>query len=577
MDKRASRAGKRGMFHSFEIKGVSAKAARAFSAGRVSKLVRRISRILAATSARVYGCASLSFGLLTLILHLGEYYIKEDPQVRLSSLVIGIIFIVLSMLLFLSDKPISFALQNNRLTDFIFFEFFSINRMQAVENERKIPLLFGVVFGFIPAVLGYFLPTEYVAFAIVALVFVVISFVSPEFPYIFSLLIFPYLSLIPYSNWLLAALVLTALVSFARKVLVGKRVYSLEIYDALLSLFVIAVMINGVILGGSESTEMALLILIFALGYIPATNIAVNRRLCDCVAGAMVASSVPISIYSIVKCAIGFAKGLPEPSLVWFESAASLAAYLSVVAMFSLYLFAERRRKIKKAYYFTVFLLAAVALVATQYFAIPIVIIISLVLLTVIRSKKLPKLLILPFIFLPLALYFLPSSALNTVSDFLGISPSLLSLRETLVEFFPYISDKIFLGMGGEAFLEGANPTFNTYLALIARFGIFATLIFFVMLLVRIRHLAVYRKLSDGGTVSFYVEMCSLASLAMLVFGDFADIFSNASFVYFFISVFAIGNAALRISKKERDLRHSYYKDSGSSEYAAIDVTLGEK
>ena len=308
MDKKASKAGKRGIFHSFEIKGISAKAARAFSAGRISKLIRRISRILAATSARVYGCASLSFGLLTLILHLGEYYIKEDPQVRLSSLVIGIVFTVLSMLLFLSDKPIALALQNNRLTDFIVFEFFSINRMQSVDNERKISYLFGVVFGFIPAVLGFFFPTEYVAFAIIALVFTVISFVSPEFPYIFSLLIFPYLSLIPYSEWILAALVLTALLSFARKVLVGKRVYSFEIYDALLAIFVIAVIVTGVILGGSESTEKALLILIFALGYIPATNIAVNRRLCDCVAGAVVASSLPISMYSTVKCVVGFVK-----------------------------------------------------------------------------------------------------------------------------------------------------------------------------------------------------------------------------------------------------------------------------
>jgi hypothetical protein len=98
-----------------------------------------------------------------------------------------------------------------------------------------------------------------------------------------------------------------------------------------------------------------------------------------------------------------------------------------------------------------------------------------------------------------------------------------------------------------------------------------------LLLIVRIKHLGAYRRFFGSGTVAFYVEMCSLASLMMLLYGDFADLFSSVTFVYFYISVFAIGNAALRISKKERDQRNSYYQDSGSSEYAAIDVSLGGK
>ena len=76
---------KKAFFDAVDIKGLSSKRARAFSAGRVAKLLRLISRYLAFTPARVYGLTFLSFGVLTLFLHLGGYYFMDDPRIEASS------------------------------------------------------------------------------------------------------------------------------------------------------------------------------------------------------------------------------------------------------------------------------------------------------------------------------------------------------------------------------------------------------------------------------------------------------------------------------------------------------------
>lgn len=569
-----SAAQKHTLFDSIEIKGLSAKKARAFSSGRLAVMVRHFSRLLAFTPARVYGFAALSFGILTLFLHLGEYYFMQDPVVAVSSLVIGAVFTLISIPLLVSDKPICIALQSVRLIDFIVFDFFSINRMQVSDTEKKVSSAWGILFGFLLALFGFFLPTEYAALLIIFLVVFVVSMVSPEFPYIFSLLVFPYLPLIPYSQYILAGFIVLTLMSFARKVFVGKRMYALEIYDFLLLFFVLAVVLTGVILGGKSSTEYALLIILFIIGYVPAANVAVNRRLCDCIAGAVVTSSVPIAVYAIVKYIVDFAMDRRASATAFFASSAVLAAYLSVAIVFSLFLSVNRSRKIKKRYYFATFILNAIAIITTEYFALPIALLLSIAAFMIIRSRKIPALFALPLLLLPFVIFFLPGSVLLKLSDLLPISPSVFEVANGVSESLRLFIDHLFLGIGANGFGEGAYYSHSTYLALGCRFGIIAAIIFVLLVVIRFLHLVVFRKHYSDSTVSFYVDMCTVSAIAMLLLGSFADIFENIIMVYFFISVFATGSSALRVSKKERLERLSYYADSGSPDYAVLDVTV---
>ena len=566
----AEKFGRSNFFASYDIKGISAKNARAFSSGKIAVFVRFISRLLAYTSTRVYGCAALTFGLLTLVLHLGEYYFKDNPKVDTTSLVIGVVFSLISIFLFISDKPMCIALQSFKITDYVFFEFFSIGRLQKSENEKNVPIVVGIIFGFLIALLGFFLPTLYVVLVIFGVLFVSVSMVSPELPFISSILIFPYITLIPKSDYLIAALVLLTLVSFFRKVFFGKRVYSLEIYDVLFLLLSLAVLLVGAVLGGSDSVKPTLLIVFFILGYTPAANMAVNRRLCDSVVSAVVASALPTSVYAIVTYVISIVNGNPTASSAWFSGSAMLAAYLAVVVLFSLYLFFEKKKKIKKVSSAIACALGILALISTEYLGLIIALFIGVLMFFIIRSRRIPKIFLAVLLLVPFLLLIIPVSVSKPVLDLFGMYETFLTLQSEASAAVSALVDNIFLGVGADAF----GNYFSTYFGIACSFGILPTLLVVAILLLRIVHLDVYGKYFPSSLVGFHVEMTALAPLVMLLLGSFSDIFRDINMIYFFVLIFGIGTAALRISKKETDQRHGYYKDVRRLNSAAIDVTL---
>ena len=562
------------IFGFIETKGISSKNAKTFFRGRISTALNTFSRILAFTSARVYALSALSFGLLTLFLHLADYYFRSDPHVELSTLIIGAAFAALSIPLFLSDKPICMALQSFKLTDFVIFEFFSVNRMQSVEHQGKgLPPIAGVILGALPAVAGYFTSVPVAVIAVASLIFCGIAMASPELPYIFSLLIFPFLPLIPYSSLILCALVGITLLSFGRKVILGKRVYAFEIYDILVVLAVFAVIITGVILGGSNSTPIALYTAVFVLSYIPAANIAVNRRLCDCVASAIVVASVPVSIFAIIDGIVNLSTGNGLCAKGWFASPELLCVYLTVASLFSLTLSVERKKPANRILYSLSFYVSFLAIILTGYFAFIIALLIGILSFMIIRSSGVPKILLIFSLALPFAVFLLPASVLSAISDALSISPTLNEVYSSVLSSAQLFGDNLF-GIGANGYEAGEYPMFNTYFGIFCRFGIGVMVITVLFLLLRLRHHTLYGRFFQSSVVGFYVNASSLAVILMLVYGTYTDIFSDVNNVYFFISLLAMGAATLRISRKEREDRLSYYKDLRSFDSSVIDVTI---
>ena len=564
----------KGFFDSIEIKGLSAKSARFFSTGKFAKFLRFVSKLLAFTPARVYGLFFLSFGVLTLFLNLGEYYFMENPRVSLSSLAVGAFFAVISVFLIISDKPICIALQSVRVIDFIVFDIFSINRMQKSDGEeKKISGAVGIILGLLLSVLCLFVPAEYLGLGLLGLIFAAVAMTSPEFPYIFSLLIFPYLSLIPHSSWIFIFLIVLTVISFVRKVLVGKRNYSLEIYDFLFLFLILAVLLTGVILGGSASTENSLLIIFFALAYIPASNMAVNRRLFDCISGAVSAASIPISLYAVIRYVTELIFFERTAAKAFFDSSEILAVYLFTIAIFSLYPALKRTNIVKKSYYFAVFALSSLALLTTECLLIFVVFVFTFAAYSIISSKKTPCYLLFLVLLLPALLWLIGDTALLSLSETFSITPSLYERKERAGASLSFFFNNFFLGGADSVFTEG-DFSYNVYVGLGAGFGVLAILVFVLLIVLRVLHLSLYKKYFSDSTVDFYVDISALALVSLLVFGTYIDVFSDIEMLYLFVSVFATGSAALRVSKKEKEEKLSYYRDLGSSDHAAIDVSI---
>ena len=79
---------------------------------RLLSFAGRVSNLFSYTSTKSYGALSLTFGVLTLILHFSGEFFGAYKEAGAAALVIGIVFSMLSIPLLLIDKPLSIFLQD---------------------------------------------------------------------------------------------------------------------------------------------------------------------------------------------------------------------------------------------------------------------------------------------------------------------------------------------------------------------------------------------------------------------------------------------------------------------------------
>ena len=348
-EKTAENKRKYSLFDSLSVRGAgtSIRAIKAI----VSKSFGALSEKFVFTSTRSYGAMGLAYGLLSLFLYFGKNYFLEIPESNLASLIIGIVFSVISIPFIFFDKPICVFLSDFFLTDFVLFEFFSIKRMDKADAVPGFSVLPSVLMGCVPALIGLFAPPIYVLFAVLLLIFISIAIVTPEFPIIFALLVSPYLSPIKDTGAILASLSLLSFVSFAFKVVMGKRSYHFEIYDALFFILASFFLVCGIL---NNDVSNSLVMLALTLAYVPVSNIIINRRLADCAVNALIVSSVPISIASLIEYMISLFGDNTFGAKSVFLNTDAYSAFLILALAFSFCFAKEKKNHLKKATYYAI-------------------------------------------------------------------------------------------------------------------------------------------------------------------------------------------------------------------------------
>ena len=90
------------------------------------RYISALSNSLAYLSARSYGIMLLSFGILSLAVQFVKNSLAMNTENSYLTLIMGIAITFISIPFLLSEKAFSVALQDNDITDYIFFEFFRI-------------------------------------------------------------------------------------------------------------------------------------------------------------------------------------------------------------------------------------------------------------------------------------------------------------------------------------------------------------------------------------------------------------------------------------------------------------------
>lgn len=572
------------MLSSREISGIGMIGTMRLLRGKVAKGLNYIGRCLSYTSTRAYGCFLLSFGMLSLILNFGEYYFMQSPEVHISEIIISTALALISPLLFITDKPMCIAMQDFALTDRLFFEFLSIKRMHRNVTHASISPLVAIFLGFLPAVVGFFVPLYIVVSVIVVGTCVAIAFTSPEFSMIASLLLLPYVPAIPHSVLLLCSISTLTFLSYALKVVLGKRTFHLDYSSILIILASVLILIGGMVSDGDGALKTAAVFVILMLGGIPCANMIINRRLADCAINAVIVSSVPITVLSIIEAIVESSyTGFTPPSYstpgisALFSTPAALAAFLLVSAISNLIFAKEKRNTAKKSFYYVMFALEIAVLAAIALPEIWLVAVVAVLASPLVKSRRIPLEILALLIILPMALLLFPNSVLDEISGYFEVaafSDRIAGYKESIDVFL----DNAWLGIGmsADAYRDAAvsdtGGIFNTLLAVAVENGAIVLALFAALVMIRLRHISYYRAYMRASLVSVSCELTAVAIVILLALGSFENIFADVTVHYLFWVVFGISSAALRTARREHDDLLGYYGDSRSSESAALDV-----
>ena len=559
------------LFFAKEISGISSGREKTHFLNKFNKLTDSIMKSLAYTSSRAIGFFFLSFGLLSLIMNLSKYYFAENPVVELTTLIICAIFVVVGIPLFFIEKPLCIMLQDFVITDYIFFEFFSIKRMRRDEKIETIPNLVAIILGLIFAIPAFLVSVEFVLLALGLVIFAIMAFVSPEFPFLFTVLILPYISIFPFSNYILTGLLVLTLISFFRKVKLGKRVYVFGISDVLIFVFALVIFIFGIVGKGDATIEENLVYFIFSLAYIPAANMIVNRRLGDCAVEAVLASAVPVAIYSLAVHILRL-MGAVDASYHLIGSSASVASILFVASAFALF-YIPHSKGLKRAVTVVELVVYLAALLTSGLVPVLIILPVFVVAFIVVFRLGLSKNWALLLFLLPGCVFLLPASVLNSISTFFSMNVTLAEMRGQLLYSAELFIKNAFVGVDYST--DSLLIFTNTPIGIGLRFGVFAIVIITLILFLRFRQLSLYDSyLRSSSSLLRLSNMSFLAMMSLLMIGWFTDVSADMSIYALFFLIFGMSTASLRISKNEYEDRLRYFGDNRSVESSDADITL---
>ncbi len=577
-----SAIGKR--FYARKVSGRVTQNTKRFLDSRTMKVLRSVADIFSYTSAKAYGAFLLAFGLLSLVIQFVKDYFEVLGGSDFSALIIGVCIAIVSITLLLVDTPVSVMLERFRPTEIIFFEFFCIKRLYYTGQEKAFPPFVAGIAGGLLALLSTVVPLWCIALGIGILLFVALTFLSPEFSFFSTLLFLPYFSLLPSYAAIIGVTALIGSVSFVRKTIFGKRVIFFEQYDLLIGIFVLIIFISGVFNKGIDSFTSALLMASIILGYFLAGNTITNRRLADCAINAVAYSSLPAAVVSFVSFFTDASDGdagdfLEEGISSTFLTPGAAAAFFIVAIMFSLILAKESHRAPRLLYSALAFINLFALILTGQMFAL-FALLFAVPAYFALKTRGWLALW-LPLIFGAAYFVFLiPESALSVLPSALYEDGSIRAMKKSLYAFL----DHLFLGIGigGGSFSEemadygvsDRTDSGNLFLELGLEAGVFALAVFVLLIVVRLIHRASYQRYIRPSQVGKMSPMVSVTIFSLLIFGCFDYIFADMSILYLFFSVFGIASATLRVAKQEHDDRVLYFEDEKSSTSSVVNIHL---
>jgi len=572
--------------------GVRDKFAEKFDQSKLVGVARKFKSMLLNTPLVNYGLILFGFALFLLIsqamtlffmifdvpLGVFTYALSDDTVLTVAYMAAAVVLMALSLIwVFAQNGSLASFMLDSVLIGSLLKTAMGVTQINyANAKATVIPRRSAFFIGALLGILTFFATPHLFLVVLLISVLVMIIVNIPEFGVVFGVFVLPYLSLFKHPTAIAASLIVLLILSTLLKILRGKRTYRLEPLDIYVAVFLLLTVLGGIITtGGVYSAVRAATLFVFGLSYFVLKVLIRDEAWLKRCIGALVASSIPVSLLAIAEFVLGKAASHWQDTAVFstLSGRASslwgnpnvLAEFLLIAFFVSLGSFFAQKSASQRFPLLIALFLNGAALVFTWSRGAWIALAAALIGVMLLYSHK-----SLPFIFVGCAVFiaafvFLPESFITRVQSIVTFSDSSTLYRVHIWQGCAALIRDVFwsgVGVGEEAFrasylpyalsgIENAPHAHNLAMQIVIELGIVGLLIFTLMLVSVTRVVfTLFAKCRMKHSVSLYALGVYGALSALLLHGVTDYIWYNMRIYLLFFVLIGLLSAARQIGNQ---------------------------
>lgn len=574
------------------------RVASALTSSPISLLFTKLLDILRYTETRIYGVLFGTFGLYTILVYVVRHFAFSAAGNDLVSLITGVATLFFSLLLLFSKRPLCITLQESRILDFLLYRTAGLRRQPAGKRVRHtinptVAFLLGSALG----ITGFFMHPLYLPIGIFGISLFFLLLFSPELCMFSAIALAPFMIFAERPTVFLCALVLIGAVGYFLKVLLGKRLFSVEPLDFAVLFMLLAYLLASIFTyGGQASTMRALACATLLCGYFLTVNLFNSPALISRAVSTLVVSGTAVALIGLLQQFTGNAIA------DWLDSAAYdyisgritsvfgnpniLAVYLIMILPFVTVTLLRKGAPLRRFTAFLVFAIFMAAIVYTWSRGAWIGVIASFALLMFSCSPATIYLLLPVAAGVPFLLRLAASPIADRLASSTSLADSSVSYRLHLWRgTLNMVGDHLLggIGVGEEAFaavypyyavsgMESAPHAHNLYLGYLAEFGIVGLLLLLLFIVLFFQRTLTHQHEEENPMLRLLSVAATCSVFAVLVNGFTDHVFYNSRIFFLFFVVVGLAVALARVGRTEEERNRPISNDGGENYTVEIEI-----
>ncbi len=545
-----------------------------FILGYLKALINKIPSI----QLKCVGFFYFSFGLFCTIVHLVKTDVLMGGAANIS-LYLSVGACVVGGIFCGSQKSCYSAFSESRILSAIFFGFLNIKRNDSYLRKEPIgrPTYF-MIAGVVTGVLGLLTSVQLILLLFPAILAIYALFAFPESGAVALFLAIPFLN---YEHLAVFSALIT--LSWFIKLLRGKRILKFTSIDLTVLAFAVTLFFGGVIsVSTKESNELSHTLLAMLGGYFAVSNLLRTTQwikkcgvaLITSFSVSLIAGAVGEAVRLLPGSRVDIFSDIFSDSVLLFMSINPVIIHMAVavVPIMMLRALADKNAA-KTAWSVCAVILSLASLFVCRSRSGTFAVVIGLVILLMLVSKKSLSYIIPAIIIIPLVIALMPSPITDAVDRLFSFDGAIASYRQNVnYTTNKIISDSLFGGIGlGESAFTKIVPLYTNdislqithasdlYSQITVSLGLTGLVIFliFVVQLFRRYFSYIVKSQSDDQDIKISVISTFAGLSALLVMGLIDYIWLSPSVFLLFWLIAALFSASVKTAEADRYIPHS--------------------